>query len=85
MEASRFGFYDENNFGDDIGIMRESYQQEPSLYSSKAIGIGLTEQKLGKGESMLNVNDFDPEDSILLPYTPKVNNYKSTRQINPYY
>jgi len=25
MEASRFGFYDENNFGDDIGIMRESY------------------------------------------------------------
>ena len=58
-------------------MMRESFQQEPSLYSSKAIGNGLTEQKLGKVESMLNVNDFDPEDSILLPYTPIVNNYKS--------
>ena len=59
-------------------MMRESYLHEPSLYSSKAIGNGLTEQKLGKGESMMNVNDFDPEDSILLPYTPMINSYKST-------
>jgi hypothetical protein len=34
---------------------------------------------------MLNVNDFDPEDSILLPFTPMADNYKSMHWIHPYY